>query len=261
MTPTTQTSADPLATEQATNGDLPALDPALWPNLDDLITEDNTPVDSIFIEKQQQLLKEPLDCSWDGPEEGGTFLAMTIVGLFPTAKNPAFVPDFMLGCGLTLGEDMWAKENRSYFVWVFGKPPELVMEIVSDKRGGEESHKFKAYARMKVPYYVIYDPRRILGEEVLRVFALEVNKYVPARAEWFPHLRLGLTRWEGEYQGINGTWLRWCDEDGKVLLTGKEKSADERGRAEEQQRRADTAEEQKQRLIAQLKALGVEPNL
>jgi light-regulated signal transduction histidine kinase (bacteriophytochrome) len=29
------------------------------------------------------------------------------------------------------------KETHSYFVWLYGKPPDLVVEVVSNKKGGE----------------------------------------------------------------------------------------------------------------------------
>src|SRR5713101_1725541 len=51
-------------------------DPDLVPNLDELITEDDVPVDSIFAEKQQRLLTEPLYSSWPGPGVGRCFLAL-----------------------------------------------------------------------------------------------------------------------------------------------------------------------------------------
>jgi hypothetical protein len=53
--------------------------PEIRPPLDDLVTEDDTPVDNMFSEKQQRLLTEPLYSSWDA---GRPFLATANVGLF-----------------------------------------------------------------------------------------------------------------------------------------------------------------------------------
>jgi len=47
--PTTETEEEP--------GPLP---PELWPEVEHLVTEDDTPVDNIFSEKQQRLLTESL---------------------------------------------------------------------------------------------------------------------------------------------------------------------------------------------------------
>jgi hypothetical protein len=57
------------------------LPPEEWPDVEHLVTEDDTPVD-IFSSKQQRLLVEPLYTSWDGPGNGRRFLAMSNIGLF-----------------------------------------------------------------------------------------------------------------------------------------------------------------------------------
>jgi hypothetical protein len=245
-----------------TTEELPAeLDPECWPNLDEIIFPEKAPHPSIGVEKQQRLLTEPLYSCWELPEGEGGFLALANVGLFPRPKDRPFVPDFIVTRDVELDANLWAKENRSYFVWIFGRPPDLVGEIVSDRTGGEEGHKMAGYALMRAPFYVIYDPNRRLNPEPLRAFALERTKYVPTDPRWFAELGLGLTLWDGVYENARATWLRWCDKDGIVIPTGKEMADFQRRRAEEERRRADKAEEEKQRLLAQLKALGIEPNL
>ncbi len=57
--------------------------------------------------------------------------------MFAVPKDPAIVPDVMLNVGVEPPEDCLAKENRSYFIWNFGKPPGVVIEIVSNKIGGK----------------------------------------------------------------------------------------------------------------------------
>src|SRR5205823_5470084 len=137
---------------------------------------------------------------------------MANVGLFAEDKNPAFVPDFLLSLDVRPVEgNIRDKENHSYYVWLFGKPPDLILEIVSDRRGGEATHTMRAYARMGVPFYVIYDPDNHLSHDVLRAFGLNRGKYEPIDPTWFPELRLGLKFWDGEFQGYRSTWLRWCD--------------------------------------------------
>ena len=37
-----------------------------------------------------------------------------------------------------------------------------------------------------------------------------------------PLLGLSLTLWEGQYEDITETWLRWCDQDGNIIPSGKE---------------------------------------
>jgi Uma2 family endonuclease len=242
--------------------DLPgtlAWDPAFTPDLSQVVTEDDTPLDSIYTEKQQRLLTEPLYSSWPGPGEGRPFLAVANVGLFHTQGEPATVPDAMLSLDVRPAADLWVKQNRSYFLFVFGKPPDAVIEIVSDRRGGEDDFKSRLYARIGVPFYVIYDPEEHLEGGVLRAFALERGKYVPTDPRWLEELGLGLVVWEGPFEGVSLPWLRWCDRQGRVIPTGAERAEEERRRADDERRRADEAEEKARRLAERLRTLGQEP--
>ncbi len=36
-----------------------------------------------------------------------------------------------------IAEDWFAKKHRSYFLWEFGKSPEIVIEVVSNRKGAE----------------------------------------------------------------------------------------------------------------------------
>lgn len=102
-------------------------------DIQDLITEDDTPVDNLLSEKQQRLLTEPLYSSWTGPGEGRPFLAAANVGIVYQIHNPAIVPDMFLSLDVQVADDWWQKAHRSYFLWEFGKPPELALEIVSNR--------------------------------------------------------------------------------------------------------------------------------
>jgi hypothetical protein len=258
------------------------LPPEVIPRLDDLVTEDDTPVDSILAEKQQRMFTEPLYSSWPGPGEGGRFLALANVGWFHTYGEPPLVPDGILGLGVAPAGDVRTKKGHSYYQWLMGKPPDVVMEIVSDKRGGEEDYKMRICARQGVLYYVIYDPNNLLEKGPLRVYELHAGKYRQIDPGWLPEVGLGLTLWDGQYEGVDTTWLRWCDKEGKVILTGAERAEEERRRAEEERqraeearqreeqerqraeeerRRADEATEKLKRLMEQLRARGIEPEV
>ena len=65
-----------------------------------------------------------------------------------------------------------------------------------------------------------------LSETVLQVFQLQFNSYIPKNDAWFPDVNLGLTLWDGKFENINGTWLRWCNVDGNVIQTGDEIAAE-----------------------------------
>jgi hypothetical protein len=242
------------------------LDPAVVPDLDNLVTQDDTPVESIFAEKQQRLLTEPLYASWAGPGEGRPFLALANVGYFYAYRQPPLVTDVLLALDAAPSGDLDTKEGHSYFQWLQEKPPEVIIEIVSDRRGGEEGFKQKTYARQGVLFYIILDPEEVLGGGVLRAFVLERRAYQRSDPSWLPEVGLGLKLWEGTFEGVTRTWLRWCDRDGRAIPTGAERAAEaerradeEHRRADEERRRADEATAKAERLAAKLRSLGVEP--
>ena len=176
-------------------------------------------------EKQQRLLTEPLYSSWGGPGAGRTFLAAANVGVFAEARNPAIVPDVFLSLDVQVADNWWDKRHRSYFVWEFGKPPDLVVEIVSNREGNEVGSKRLAYARMGVRYYVIYDPLHRVMREDVRVYRLRDGGYERQESLRFAELRLGLRLWEGAFEGVWWSgWLRWTDEHDVLIPMGKERA-------------------------------------
>lgn len=205
--------------------------------VDHLVTEDDSPVDNWFQDKQANLLTDSLDASWP---EGRPFVSAADVGIFATNQEAAVVPDVLLSVGVNFPENFQEKGFRSYFMWLFGKPPEIVIEIVSNLEGGEEGEKLERYARIKVPYYVIYDPQLLLGKRPLRIRQLTGASYVDKMDAWFPEVGLGLTIQAGRYDGLEASWLRWCDRQGKALLTGAELASKERNRADSEAKRANT---------------------
>jgi Uma2 family endonuclease len=238
--------------------------PETIPNIDDLVIEDDEPVESFFVEKQYRLLTDPLYASWK--PEGHTFLAVSNVGLFYADKIPPLVPDVMLSLDVPVGRDVRRKENNSYFTWIIGKPPDVVIELVSDRSGGEEDFKLEEYAKIGVRYYVIFDPDDLLRGGVLRAFNLVRGIYRPLKASWLPRVGLGLKLWQGEFQGMSESWLRWSDREGVLIPTGEERAEQERQRAKQERQRAkqerQRAKQERQRaerLAAQLRALGIEP--
>ena len=241
-----------MATDTVDNPVLQAPAAGFRPNVDHLVTEDGKPVDNIFSEKQQRLLTEPLFSSWPGPGEGRPFVAMSNVGLFYAVHRPPYVPDMMLSLDVELPADLWPKEHRSYFVWEYGKMPEVVVEVVSNREGGEDSDKLKGYAQIGICYYVVYDPDEWLNAGPLRAYKLDGRKYRPlAEPISFPDVGLGLQTWQGPYEDMDGTWLRWVDAEGQLVKTGSERADEERERADEERARAQLAQERAQRAQAE----------
>ena len=256
--------------------------------MENLVTEDDTPVDNILSEKQQRLLTEPLYGAWSGPDQHAPghrgFLALANVGLFYALRQPPLVPDMMLALDVPgPGPDLSQKANRSYFIWVQdGKPPMVVVEVVSNQEGGEDGDKLRKYETIGVPYYVIFDPWRLLSDRMLRIyrFAGTGNGYIEQAGGLLDAVGLGLNLWQGEYEGAEALWLRWTDRDGRLIPTGAElarreqqrateaeqrageerqRAGEERQRAEESARQAEQECRRAERLAARLRELGVEP--
>lgn len=199
--------------------------------IENIVTEDDEPVDNFFSAKQQTLLKRALYASWtpspseDQPKKRRRFLADVNVGIFFALHQPPLVPDFFLSLDVEPHKDWYDKEHRTYFVWEFGKVPEVVIEIVSNRKGGEMTGKLKDYARMGMNYYVVFDPMQLLSKEALRVYELGFGKRYRLRDDYqLPDLGLSLTFWQGVFEGKEDTWLRWCDPTGRLIPTGEERA-------------------------------------
>ncbi|MGA0200776.1 MAG: Uma2 family endonuclease [Prochlorotrichaceae cyanobacterium] len=154
--------------------------------------------------------------------------------------------------------------NRSYTPQLQGAPPTIVMEFLSHKDGGEYSSKptyppgkwFFYEQILKVPYYAIFEPDS--GD--LEVYHLnEMGRYKMQMMEnngryWLDAMQLFLGVWQGTGEDRTGYWLRWWDQNDRLLLWSSEQAEEERQRAERERQRAD-------RLLAQLQAAGIEPDL
>jgi Uma2 family endonuclease len=204
------------------------LDPEYETLLAQLVTEDDTPVDNFYSAKHQRLLVETLNSSWEGPAGHRRFLVDANVGVFVSPKKPPLVPDVFVSLDVAVEPHWHEKHNRSYFLWHFHKPPDVVIEIVSNREGGEDSSKLQAYAEMGVAYYAIFDPEDYLRQGVLRCYALHEGHYQLQEEAWFAGVALGLTLWYGEYEYLETTWLRWCDREGVIIPTGAERAEWER---------------------------------
>ncbi|MGH9847716.1 MAG: Uma2 family endonuclease [Blastocatellia bacterium] len=220
--------------------------------IENIVTEDDEPVDNLFSAKQQTLLKRALYASWtpqpgeDQPKKQRRFLADVNVGIFFALHEQPLVPDFFLSLDVHPHKNWYDKEHRTYFVWEFGKVPEVTLEIVSNRKGNELTGKLKDYARMGVNYYVVYDPQKRLSKDVLCVYELGFGKrYRPRKDHQLPDLGLGLTLWKGVFEDHEDTWLRWCDAEGRLIPTGEE-------RAVQAEKRVASAEAEVEKLRAEL---------
>lgn len=216
-----------------------------------LITETDEPVENFLSEIQMRWLAETLVGSWHPVKENGEprdFLVATDVGLYRGPKINPLAPDVMLSLDVGRPQEP-QKLYRSYFIWMFGKAPELVIEIVSNDQGNEDTGKMEYYALAGVLYYVIHDPFQILSREPLRIFKLSGKTYERYDGAYLPEVGLGLKLCEGERGHVTSKyWLRWCDEQGQFIPDGGE-----------QAERANQEAAHAAKLAAKLRELGIDP--
>ena len=141
---------------------------------------------------------------------------------------------------------------------------------MSNQSGNELGSKLRDYAAICVSYYAVFDPLAQLSDRLLRVFGLHEGQYhelSPVLGKdaqalyWLEQINLGLSVKSGEYEGKQDTWLRWCDRQGEIYLTGSELAK----QASELARQADLKliqERQKsERLAEKLRSLGIDPDV
>jgi Uma2 family endonuclease len=163
--------------------------------------------------------------------------------------------------------------RQSYVLWDEGRSPLLVVELISEgteaedlgknvRKLGSPPTKWEVYEQiLQVPYYITFDER----DRDFRKFRWQNGKYVEQDREttrfWVEELQLGLGIWHRAYQGIESDWLRWYDASGVWLPTQEECTEQERQRAEQERQRAEQERQKVEILKAQLRALGIEPEV
>jgi Uma2 family endonuclease len=207
---------------------------------DRLVTEDDTPVDNFYCEKQLRLLPESLANSWKRKKP---YIVAADVGIYDYNPVTPIVPDVFLSLDVQYAEDIWLKKNRCYMMSIFRKPPELVIEVVSNKIGGENTDKLKKYESMGIKYYVIFDPLAHILPTTFCAYKLVKGAYkkIPSKDKnvWFHDLNVGLKVQTGSFENMDADWLRWCDKNGNILYTGQESTTIERLKTKTEKIRAD----------------------
>ncbi|HEY9702102.1 MAG TPA: Uma2 family endonuclease [Allocoleopsis sp.] len=153
------------------------------------------------------------------------------------------------------------QRRRSYVMWRELIAPLIVIEFVSGDGSEERDRtpkkgKFWIYENvLRVPFYAIYE----VDKNRVEVYFLIKGNYqlLPENERGhYPISTLGIELgiWDGVYQNMRLPWLRIWDLQGNLLLSGQELAILER-------ERADLAIQKAERLAAQLKALGIEPEI
>jgi Uma2 family endonuclease len=186
------------------------------------------------------------------------------LNLYYDLRHPSWykIPDWFAVLGVP-----YLYENRdlrlSYVVWQEGVSPHIIVELLSPGTEKEDlgqtlrdvekpPGKWEVYEQiLRVPYYAIFE--RYQSE--FRMFQLTGARYAEVNLSdfrfWISEIELGLGVWQGSYKNVEMPWLRWYGKDGNWVLTP----------AEQEKQNAEQERQKTERLISQLRALGVEPDL
>lgn len=239
-------------------------DPKLrLPTSAELPDSDDIPVDNELQTLVPNFLRFILTFIWEN--RMNWFFGVNMGLYHTTGPNPRvpIVPDAFLSLGVERirGNSL----RRSYVVWEEGEiVPIFVLEVVSHTPGGEYEEKRKAYARLGVLYYLIYNPDFWLRDrhEPFEVYRLVNGDYQRQLGEpfWMPEVGLGIGRSVGIHDRVEREWLYWYDEQGQRYPTPEERTQKAEQAAQEAEQAAQEARARAERLEAQLRSLGVDPN-
>ncbi len=220
------------------------------PTQAELPCDDGMPMETQRHKLQMDILIDTiqpwLDQRADGYVGGNMFVYYSLAQL----KNQDFRgPDFFAVLGVP------KTERLSWVVWEEGKPPDVVIELLSESTASNDKNAKKLIYQnqMRVSEYFWYDP---FNPNDFAGFDLNSGAYQPIVLNEKDQLvskvlDLALVRWQGNYRGVDATWLRWATLDGELFPTSQEMVVITQRRAEEVEQRAESekqrAESEKQR--------------
>lgn len=232
-----------------------------------------------FHDFQPQLLSQTFRALAFPPDR--TFTA-TDLNLYYDPQRPRYYkrPDWFAVVDVPRIVD---RGRLSYVIWQEQQVPIVVVELLSPNtieedqgltlRDRQPPSKWEVYESiLRIPNYVLFDRT---GNS-LQIYRLQAGRYQLQSEDrlWLEELGIGLSLWQGTFEGFTRQWLRWYDIEGRWIPCEAEKTELERQRAEQAERIAQEERlraEQAERIIAEerrraqamaerLRALGIDPD-
>lgn len=202
------------------------------PRGDTLPTEDGVPLESPWHRAEINLLIESLDYHWRERTDVYTGGNMFVYFSLEQVRHRDYRgPDFFVVTDVD-----GTKERGSWVVWEEGgRYPDLIIELLSPSTAEvDKTVKKRLYEQIfHTPEYYCYDPttQELLGWHLqgFRYKAIRPNK--DGRL-WSEVLELEIGAWEGAYIGKSAVWLRFFDQESRVIPTFGEGEAAARLAAE-----------------------------
>jgi Uma2 family endonuclease len=249
-------------------------DPLLkLPTAEELPHSDDTPVDNELQNDIPNFILNLLRLIW---EERQDWFFGVDMAIYYRVGNPAIVPDGFLSVGVPrhkseggrLSYVLWQEENVM---------PILALEVISEKYNGEYEAKLETYQDMGILYYAIYNPLASQKRKYKNRLSLEIYKLVdgvyqltPANEQgivWMPEISVGIGYEVRSFATWEREWLYLYDKDCNRYLTDQEIANQERlialqERIAKQEAEAIATQErqQKEKLEAYLRSIGIDPD-
>jgi len=244
----------------------------ILPTAEELPSSDETPVDNQLQNDIPNLLLSLLAFIWADRDDWYFGVDM---GIYYNPDEPAIVPDGFLALGVK--HDTGERGRLSYVLWEEQNiMPILSLEVVSERYNSEYEDKLADYQALGILYYAIYNPLsgrrgRFKNRQRLEVYRLIAGKYellpIENNRVWLPEIDLALGYEQGEHIAWQREWLYWYNASGDRYLTANERAvnaeiiaAQERLAKQQIQEIADQERQQREKLAAYLRSIGVDPD-
>jgi Uma2 family endonuclease len=244
------------------------------PTAAELPDSDETPVDNELQNETPNILLEILRWIWRDRSDWFWGIDMAVyyeADLEQPENSKAIVPDGFLA--LEVEQCRPDEGGRfSYAIWQ-EKVPILVLEVVSKTYNGEYDDKLARYESLGILYYVICNPFGGKGARKKHRQFMDVYKLINGKYELMPLTALpeGGMVWLDEVglaigyeRGIRGDWQRdwlyWYDRSGIKYPTDSERAEQEKLAKEQAEAIALQERQEKEKLVAYLKSIGVNPD-
>lgn len=219
------------------------------PTSAELPCSDDTPVDNEDQNFIPNFLLFLLESIWANRNNWFFGVDMGVYHTTGVSHLVPVVPDGFLSLGVERRKA--GKSRSSYVVWEeHNIVPQFVLEVVSKTPGDEYDVKLNTYTKLGVLYYVIYNSQYWQRDQhqPFEVYKLIEGKYQLQISEpfWMPELGLGIGRANYVSGTVQREVLYWYDQNSDRYLTSEEIAQTER--------------QQKQKLAAKLRELGIDPD-
>jgi Uma2 family endonuclease len=198
-----------------------------FPDKSELPTEDGIPMESPWHRAQMELLIDSLAYAWRERTDYYVGGNMFIYFSLEQVRNRDYRgPDFFVVKNVD-----GTAERGAWIVWEEdGRYPNVIVELLSPSTAEtDKTTKKELYEQtFRTPEYFGYDPttQELFGWRLADGEYIVLEKDENGRL-WSKELQFWLGLWQGKFVHLAGSWVRFFDEDGRVVPTHEEGALEE----------------------------------